>query len=263
MKKYLRMLEAHIKNAFASRAEGLVYFLADLMAPLILIIVWQAIFVGKDMVGGYTYSQMAIYYLLVFILRTILSVYPSEISVFIRTGELNMFLVKPMGMLGYLLTGEIAWKIVRLSFLVIAVFLLVIFVLGNVNLSKLIIDSPFLWASIIIGFLLNYYLKACVELLAFWIGETDGVRMSFYILETFFAGSFLPLTLMPSFVNNISRFLPYQYFYYFPIQIILGKTSQYESVINLIISVAWLAFAFMLSKIMFSQGLRRYSAYSG
>lgn len=247
----------------ASRTEGFVYFLADLMAPLILIIVWQSVFSEKSIVGGYTYSEIAIYYLLVFILRTILSVYPNEISLYIRTGELNTYLTKPMGLLGTLLMGEVAWKLARLLFLTIAVIMLILFVLGPIHWTSLNFASPFLWIAIVVGFLVNYYLKASVELLGFWVGETEGIRMSFYLFEAFFAGNFLPLNMMPTLIKNISQFLPYQYFYYFPIQIIIGKSPPTQIIQNSIISAGWLIFAFFLSKFLFSRGLKRYAAYSG
>lgn len=224
---------------------------------------WQAAFLGIATIDGFSKNDMMVYYLFIFVLRTLLSVYPNEISRFIKTGELNNYLVKPLSLTESQLANELAWKLMRFFFLIAAVFLLSTYFLSGASIYlPEIISIPF-FLSIVIALLLNFYLKTCIEYLAFWFGEIDGIRISFYVLEAFFAGALLPLSLMPQFIQHIGNFLPFKYFYYFPTQIAFSKLTQQELFIGFLIGSTWLCCAFFLSRFLYSRGLRIYSAYSG
>lgn len=262
-KKYLVILQTTIKDAFAYRAEGLVYFMADLMTPLIMMVTWQAIFKNQTNVGGYTIDGILIYYLMVFIFRTVLSVYPHEISVNIKSGDLNSYLLKPLNVISYHLILEFAWKLIRIVFLFITVVFLFYTLLSKTSIPALDFSSPWFYLSIITAFLLNFYLKVVLELLAFWLTEVDGIRISFYIFESFFAGALLPLNLMPGIVQTVAKFLPFSYFFSFPTQIILKTITPGEVLAGLFISFIWLAGAILLSQVIWKKGLRQYGAVSG
>ncbi len=263
MRKYWAIFRIVINDAFVQRAEGFVYFLADLMTPLLMMIAWQAIFINNNQIGGYSLSQILIYYLFIFVLRTILSVYPNEITRYIKTGELNFFLVKPMGLIAYQLIGEFAWKVVRLIFLLISTLIMYKLFLSGSTLPPLYLYSPAFIISLILAFLLNFFLKVCIEFFAFWISETEGLRISFYILEAFFAGALLPINLMPKIIQELGNYLPFKYFYYFPTQIALGNLSVSEISSGLFVVSLWLFGAYMISRLFLNFGLKHYSAYSG
>lgn len=262
-KKYKAVLTIQLKDALTYRAEGLVYFAADLMAPLLMMIAWKAIYESHQSVAGYSADKILFYYLLIFILRTVLSVYPNDLSKAIRIGALNALLVKPFNILVNQIASEIAWKAVRVIFLVIAtVFLLRLF-FSNSHLPSLQLASPVLAVALLNAFFLNYFIKAAIELTAFWTSDTKGLRASFYILEAFFSGTMLPLNLLPSGVERVAQLLPYKFFYYFPIQIILGQIGGRETIIGLITGLGWLVAAMAATNYVMRLGLRRYSAYSG
>ncbi|KKT72901.1 MAG: hypothetical protein UW69_C0077G0014 [Microgenomates group bacterium GW2011_GWA2_44_7] len=251
------------KDAFAYRLEGLVFFCADLMAPLLMMVAWKTIFESQPDVAGYTINQILFYYLLIFILRTTLSVYPHDISNQIRTGKLNASLVRPVSILINQLASEIAWKIVRIMFLAVAVVLLVITFFGGVAIPNLQLISLPLLISLVNALLLNYFIKTIIEFTAFWTSEVDGLRSSFYILESFFSGTILPLNLLPGGIEALAQLLPFRFFYYFPIQIMLGKVSNGEIISNILISWGWLLFAIIVTRLLIRRGLKRYSAFSG
>ena len=59
------------------------------------------------------------------------------------------------------------------------------------------------------SFLLNYCLKMCLGLLAFWVGETGGIIQAYAVVTMFLAGSIIPLDLMPAAVERVTHFLPF------------------------------------------------------
>lgn len=263
IRKYAAVLVVETKNAFAYRMEGVVFFMADLMAPLLMMIAWKAIYETRQEVGGYSVNQILFYYLLIFIFRTVLSVYPHDLSSQIRTGKLNSFLMRPFNILLNQLASEIGWKVIRLVFLTIATTVLVRTFFNGGQLPSLQIFSLSFLIALVNALLLNYFIKVVIELTAFWTSEVSGLRASFYILESLFSGSMLPLNLLPKGIEILAQFLPYKFFYYFPIEMVLGKLNTGEIIKGLLLGFGWLIIAIGLSRFLMKEGLKRYDAYSG
>jgi len=263
VKKYFTVFQTTLKDAFAYRWEGLIYFLSEFLEPLLMMVVWSTVFMTHHTVGNFDLNQMLIYYFFIFIFGTLLSVYPENISRSIRTGELNFFLVKPINVITKSLFEELSWKIVRMIFLIIGITIMLLTILHSIPIPFLNIFQPTFLAAITIGFLINFYIKVCVELLSFWFVEVGGLRTAFYVFEAFFAGFMLPLNLMPQVIANISQYLPFKYFYYFPTQIIMGTVSQKDEIFGILLGLLWLLVCYAISALIYKLGIRYYSAVSG
>jgi ABC-2 type transport system permease protein len=75
-----------------------------------------------------------------------------------------------------------------------------------------------------------------------------------------FSGQFVPLQLMPQVIQNIARFLPFQLFKYYPIQLILGRLSPAEIIQGYLMGIFWLAVALLLFRWVWRNGLKKFSA---
>jgi ABC-2 type transport system permease protein len=65
---------------------------------------------------------------------------------------------------------------------------------------------------------------------------------------------------MPPLIQQAADFLPFQFFIYFPIQIILGYVSPQEYLQKFTLGLIWLLFAFFLFRQVWRAGLKRFSA---
>ena len=72
--------------------------------------------------------------------------------------------------------------------------------------------------------------------------------------------SFVPLTLLPEFIQTIARFSPMQLWLYFPIQLVLNKLTPGEIALNFGLQAVWLAIMFVIFRAMWAAGLKKYSA---
>lgn len=264
MRKYYYLLLVQTKNAFTYRAEGFVYFMADFMTPILMMVVWAAAFSTRQTLGAYTLNNLLFYYLIVFVLRTIISVYPHEVSSrYIRRGGLSNHLLRPLNVIAYQLASEVAWKIIRLGFLAFSVLFLIKTFGITVESAKLSWQLLLLFPILVSGLTLNFFIKMSIEFLAFWTSDVEGIRRGFYVMESFFAGAVLPLEYMPKEIMNLSNFLPFKYFYYFPAKIIMGDLTSNEITLGLSIMILWLMLFILMTKIIYHKGLMVYTAVSG
>lgn len=260
MRKYWAIFLINLKDAWAYRVEGLVYFVADLVTPLVMIIVWDAIYQTSASVNGFTRSQMLFYYLYIFIARTLLSVYPHDFSRRVKTGEFSFYLLKPVGILYSHLATELSWKLVRPLFLCISVVIIYFVYLPGVQSGLSLVHVflvPIVWGS---AFLLNFYLKIILEVFSFWITESDGIRLSFYAFEALLSGSLLPLSFLPGAFGAIAKILPFGLYYSLPAQSLVGTLSLSEIYIQLGLLLFWLVAAYFIAKVLLARGIRQYSA---
>lgn len=254
------------QEAFQYRGESFIWFLFDVIPPLVMVILWRAAYLDTARIGSYTSSQMMLYYVGLTAFQTLLTSHPEwEISQEIRMGDFSKHLLRPLPFNTYHATGEIAWKGLRLLFLTPVLVTALIWLgpglLAAVSLSAT--TAPALLLSLVLSYLLAYLLKVCLGLTAFWVLESYGIIIVFEFLRTFFAGVIIPLDLMPPSIKAISDFLPFRYLYFFPLGIVQGKLSGSETAAGLLAQALWCLLAYLLMKTMFRLGVRRYGAVGG
>lgn len=254
------------QEAFQYRGESFVWFLFDVIPPLVMVILWRAAYLDTTKIGSYTSSQMMLYYVGLTAFQTLLTSHPEwEISQEIRMGEFSKHLLRPLQFNTFYAMGEIAWKGLRLLFLtpvlVVAFLWLGPGILAAVSLKAT--TALALLLSLVLSYLLAYFLKVCLGLTAFWVLESYGIIIVFEFLRTFFAGVIIPLDLMPPSVKVISDFLPFRYFYFFPLGILQGKLGGNEVALGLLAQATWCLVAYLLMKTMFRLGVRQYGAVGG
>ena len=114
--------------------------------------------------------------------------------------------------------------------------------------------------ALVLGFFTGFLLSGAITSLAFWTQRIYSLHEFYFALIQLFSGLFVPLTLMPSLVQDIARYLPFQLLIYFPIQLILGKLSPAEITRGFIVGVIWLAISILLFRWVWSRGVKQYSA---
>lgn len=243
--------------------------------PLVTqVFLWGAIFYsvsadsGKSTIAGYTYQEMIAYYLLTQVSRAFSSMpgLASTIALQIRNGEIKKYLVQPVDLIGFLLLGRIAHKLV---YYVVAAgpFALVFYVCrdyfsGWPDATTL---AAFL-ASLVMAFLMGFFLEATLGLVGFWFLEVSSLLFIYMLFTFFFSGHMFPIDMLnelPGYWGTIVRAIPLQYLAYFPAAVFLGKIQGPDLAWGLGLQLFWTVFFIVLSRVTFHLGVRRYSGYGG
>ena len=117
--------------------------------------------------------------------------------------------------------------------------------------------------SLILSFLLGFFLEASIGLLGFWFLEISSLLFVYMLLSYFLSGHMFPLDMLPAPWNQLVAVLPLKYLAYFPSAVFLGKVTGADLVRELSISAAWVVVFLILSRVMFHLGVKRYSGYGG
>jgi ABC-2 type transport system permease protein len=209
---------------------------------------------------------MVAYYLLVMLSRAFSSMpgLASGIALQIRNGEIKKFLIQPVDLLGFLLLNRVAHKLAYYS-VALGPFALVFFLCRN-YFPPTSLDAGTIAAyiaSLLMAFLLGYFLEASIGLIGFWFLEVSSLLFVYMLLNFFLSGHMFPLDLLGHPWRTVVDLLPLKYLAYFPAAVFLGKVTGGELLRGLCMQAFWVLFFLVLSRWLFQRGVRRYSGFGG
>jgi ABC-2 type transport system permease protein len=264
------ILKTCIEERLVYRADFALGTLFRFLPIVTQIFLWGAIFaVGTSQphreIGGYTYHDMVAYYLLTMLGRAFSSMpgLSSGIALQIRDGSIKKFLTQPIDMLGYLFWHRIAHKLVYYG-VALAPFIFVFWLCRSYfppTPDFFTIASCI--ACLMMAFLLGFLIEALLGLIAFWFLEVSSLLFIYMMMNYFFSGHMIPLDFLPDWARAVIELLPFRFLAYEPAAIWLGKYSHAQIIQLLLIQIGWVIGLFLMNRLAFHYGVRRYSAFGG
>jgi len=265
------LLRISIEERLVYRADFALGTLMRFLPIVTQIFLWSAVYsaVGDDNgtaeIVGYSYHNMVAYYLLTMVSRAFSSMpgLASGIARDIRDGSIKKYLVQPIDMLGFLLLYRLAHKLVYYA-VAAGPFALVFFLCrgffdGWPDATTL---AAYV-ASLILAFLLGFFLEATMGMIGFWFLEVSSLLFVYMLFSFFFSGHMFPIDMLPGIWGDVVRAIPLHYLAYFPAAVFLGKVQGAALAWGLAIQAAWVMVFCALSRVVFALGTRYYSGYGG
>ena len=265
MKKYWHVLNIGIQNNLTYRVNFLFRTVFGFIPLLATIFLWRTIYHGQGSVAAYTLAQMTSYYLIVTIVDVLSAVNEDDwqIAADIKDGNISSFLVKPIDYLAYrfflFLSSRVIYLLVSAVPLGIFIFCMrEYFVLppdGTTVVCFLI--------SVALTAMLQFFISYAMAMLAFWVLEVSTFIFILFALEYLASGHLFPLDILPVGLKNALFLTPFPYQMYFPVSVYMGRITGSELTHGLMIQALWVVAAYLLARVAWSRGIRKYSAVGG
>lgn len=258
--KYVAIARINLRTTLAYRgnlAGGLIFYALFIFVFFSL---WQAIYQGGE-VAGYSLPQVVWYLclteLLVFGGRTPIF---TQMNEDIKSGAIAYQLLRPSHYILYQLStaaGGMMFNFVAYGGLAV--------VLGQVMVGPLPgydwLTLPLAMFSALLGILLNFFLMMALGLTAFRL-EENGAFFLIYQKLVFMLGMFIPLEFLPTWLQNIARWLPFPYVAWAPARLLVAFSwPLFWQVLP--VQLAWTALAVILSLWIYRSGIRKIQANGG
>lgn len=272
------ILRIAIEERLTYRADFALGTLLRFLPIVTQIFLWYAVAqgnAGRPIAGKFAYTEMVAYYLLTMVSRAFSSMpnLSNSIALEIRSGTIKRYLVQPVDLLGYLLLTRVAHKLVYFV-VATAPFALVFFVCRGYfdGWPRPEILAAFA-ASLVLAFLLGYFLEATLGLIGFWFLEVSSLLFVYMLFNFFLSGHMFPLDLLTRLgwdtpwlaaaITLVVEGLPLRYLAYFPSALFLEKLTPRQMTVGLLCEAGWVLEFILVSRLAFLWGARRYSAYGG
>lgn len=267
------ILKMALAERVAYRGDFAIGTLMRFLPIVTQIFLWWAIFQSLDpdspktaTLSGYTFQDMVAYYLLTMVGRAFSSMpgLSSSIALKVRDGEIKKFLVQPIDLLSFLFWSRVAHKLAYYTVATLP-FALVFFLCRD-YFTRGWPEPEILLAfagSLVFSFALGFYLETCIGLVGFWMLEVSSLLFVYMLFQFFLSGHMFPLDILPEPFATIVGYLPIKYLAYFPAAVFLGKVTGIALAIDMAMLIGWTFFFFVLSRVLYSAGLKRYSGFGG
>jgi len=256
-----RLWQVNWAEQWQYRANLIMYLLYWLVSPIIYLAVWTSIARANGSVGGLTANDFVTYYLMLLIVEQITSEITIHIFAYkIQDGTLSGELIRPIHpILTNTLVNNIAFK--ALSLMTMFPVWAVLWLLYKPDFSTVTLQSVLLaLPAAVLGFATSFLLGAALTCIAFWTTRVWALIEFYWAVAVLFSGQFVPLDLMPRWIQDVARYLPFAMFRYYPIEIVLGRLSPADTLSAFASGVVWLAVAYLLFGFAWRAGIRQFSA---
>jgi ABC-2 type transport system permease protein len=270
------ILRINLEERLVYRGDFMLGTLFRFLPMVTSMFLWYAVFSarGDSQINGFGYRDTIAYLLLAMVGRAFSSMpgLASRIGRDVRDGTIKKYLIQPVDMVGFLLLQRVAHKLVY--YLVATLPFALVFYLCReffrTGWPEPATFAAFL-ASLVMGFVLGFFLETVIGLVAFWFLEISSLLFVYMLISFVLSGQMFPLTMLDGFTVrgtslsglDLVRATPFPYLAYFPAAVFLGKIQGAKLAWGLVIEFAWIVFFVILCRFGFNRGVRRYSAFGG
>ncbi len=260
--KILRALYlAHLKNIRIYTQNFLFSLISYPAQVLMFFYLWTAILSTTNLVNITTEDLLA-YYLIAFLIERLTSNrrVTDNVEEEIVTGKMVSYFVRPISIYSSHLAEYFSQLTVNTLLMApIALLLLELLTPKKVIFEPwvLLIFTIFIFLAGLCQFLIFF----CIGLLAFWLERVWGIRMGFYWINSFFSGRLIPLYLFPLTLKEIVDFLPFRFFTYELIMVLISPKAIELVLYDLIFLGIWLMILIGLCLFTLRIGSRKFMGY--
>jgi ABC-2 type transport system permease protein len=258
LKELIAVIHVEFLAATRYRTNLIIQLIGSLMTVAVLLFFWRAVFSARSTIEGLDWPFMLRYVVLVRFINC--ATQPTniarELSDKVRDGSLVAQIVRPFGLLWYLVCRNLAavvWQLLWIgSPLVLIGFSLRLVPETTTYLALFPI-------SLVLAFLINSAVEITIGLAAFWLRRNEGLIHAHDFLYSLLSGALLPLVLFPVPVQRVLDYLPFKASIDVPVGFYLG----YSHPAALLYQGMWALIAWSVCWLVFRRALRRFDALGG
>ena len=266
MKKHLYSFKLYFLNSFQYRFNTVVSLLFSNLCTLITLLFWSLIYSSdtQKTLNGYTLSGIITYFIIGNIFRGfILQNSGFSYSSMIKSGTLGTLLLKPCSISLSIYFRNLAANITGLIPQVLFVLCLMPFIAQYLTWQMNLVDAVFVLLFLFIASISSHLLWSLFGYMAFWLEESNSVMWSFAVLLNVATGMFIPLDFFPNWSIPILEALPFSSWGYIPTKIYLGLYEIDMLIRLLTFHVVWIGILILLHKLIWLNGIKKYSSVGG
>lgn len=260
LKIYQQFWHVNWASQWQYRANLIMYLAYWMVSPIIYLAVWTTIANTQGSVSGITAGDFAAYYLTLLPVDILTSSITIHVLAYkIQDGTISNELLQPVHpILTNVFVNNIAFKALQLMFF-IPIWLMLLFLFHptlTYTWSSLVLGIP----ALVLGLLIRFLMDSTLTLVAFWTTRVWALSELDVAVSSLLNGAFVPLALLPGWVQLIAQILPYQLGMSFPVLLLLNQLPPERIALNFALDFVWLIVLYLGFRWVWNKAIKQYSA---
>lgn len=256
---YAAQLRTSLAEQFQYRGAVLIWLLGLVLQPVIYLTVWSTVAESSGgTVDGYSARDFAAYFIVAMLVNHLTHTSVMwEFEGRVRHGALSALLLRPVHPVHRDIATGLAFKALTMVVAIPVAGLLA------VAFQPVVTTRPWAFAALVPALILAMALRFAVEwtlaMAAFWTTSVTAINR-LYFAVFIFSGYVAPIDLLPGPAKVVAEILPFRWMLSFPVELAIGLVSVDDALASLGSQALWLAAAIIALRLVWNQGIRRYSA---
>ena len=240
MSVYLAFAQSAVLTQFAYRSEVWTNMFGKLVQVFARVAIWLAIYAGATSIGDVTLQQMITYALLGGLVTGAIryEMIISQIGRSLQTGDVAVWLLKPVSFPLYIIVSELGRAAYRLVVLVLPTVAVVALVYGMLPPASIFHGVMFV-AYLALAYAIISLASALFGLIAFWLLTSFSLEWLMQAILNLLSGQLIPFWFFPQPFGEISAHLPFAWIVYYPSAVWLGRLDEGATLAYFGIGCGW------------------------
>ncbi|MFH1896620.1 MAG: ABC-2 family transporter protein [bacterium] len=261
MKKYLEFFKASFKWSFENRLATLIWVFMGAFPVVLMIIIWQSLYRQGGALGGFSLSSLVTYYFLVGLVNNFTLTFRSdEVPRRIKDGDLAIDLLRPYSFIKQQMADELGYKVLSLFVVFPSYALLFLLVGSQISIDASLQNIVLFLLIVVLSFFLTFMFEFALCMVAFFTETAWWIFHIRMVTMFVFGGISFPLTFYPEKIQKILQFLPYQYFVFFPTQVLQGSYTPAIYWRSVGAMLFWIVILWFVYRKLWQKGSKSFSA---
>lgn len=235
-----------IKNKLVYRSDVLFSVVGAVLFIAINILLWQYLYRDDAKMVEYMTSYTILSNMISMVYTRKIG---NKIGNKISSGTYVTDLLRPKSFFVMVWQVELAEIVVSLTMKGLPVILVF---LPFLDANIVFVNCLFALLAVVMGHLLYLLIYSLIGFSAFILFEVWPITRMMDDTIRLLAGSFIPISIMPRFMQKIAYVLPFRYLYSFPLELLLGSFDKYDLWHNYGTLLIWLCVLVVLNVAMYS-----------
>jgi ABC-2 type transport system permease protein len=261
--KYGKSFSMGLRSAVEYRMNFAFSIVCAASPVIIQTVLWTSIYApgGGDTLFGFTYPQMIAYVVIAnLVSRLVRTGFEYEVNADIKNGTLDRYLVKPIGYFGFRLFSFLGGKIAQTAVMTALVAAAVAILRVLLGFPIQAVNAFLFMAALAAAFALNFLIFWCVGMLGFRLTEIGFLFEAVRIVIITLSGGVFPIAVFGTTGERILFWLPFRFTIQFPTELLCGRVSSSEAALGFALCAGWLVILLLLSRALWTAGVRRFAA---
>lgn len=257
-RQYRALFQVYLQDGLAYPAQGMIWVLTDAITAIITPLLLIAAGDGAAMQGLVPPDLVAYYLGSMVIGSFVVCHFMWDIATEIREGIFSAHIVRPIGYFEFQICRNFAWRIIRTTLQIpILCFALLVFAsyLPQIELHL----SWQLFVMIFLGHLVSVSIVVGLAMIALVTEEAQAIFEIYYLPQSFLGGILFPIALLPDWAQLLAQWMPFYYTVGACADVLTGQIAPEATGPLIAAQVGWILGGWVLYKILFAFGMKRYS----